>query len=115
MAEHDIPPEAGPAVISIYKNLVSEEEGFSTREAQWVARLYKIIAPPELVWYWANLYAEWEKISWMQGTIFNSRELDIMMILDVYYARDSRDIIKLLETDKDGYAHIRMWKLERKQ
>ncbi len=113
LAEHDIPPEAGPAVMSIYKKLVSENEGFSIGEAQWVARLYKIIEPPELVWYWANLYAEWEKISWMQGTTFHSNELDIMMMLDVYYARDNRDIIELLEIDKDDYAHIRIWKLER--
>jgi hypothetical protein len=42
--EHPIPPEAIPFVLNVWKLRVAREEGFTIREAKWVARLFRFSA-----------------------------------------------------------------------
>jgi len=90
LAEYSIPPEALPTVMSLYKKRLAEDDVLRIRDVLWVARLYKLIDPPDLVWDWASLYALEEMVSEIQGEPFNSSELDLEMISNPYYAREEQ-------------------------
>ena len=90
LAEHPIPPEAMPAVMSAYKKALAENGELTIREAQWIARLYKIIDSPDLVWDWAWAYAMDEWLAEITKTPFDTTKLDLEMIQDVYSARERR-------------------------
>lgn len=87
LSDHPIPPEAMPIVMSVYKKALAENEELTIREAQWIARLYKIIDPPDLVWDWAWEYAITEWISEVTNTPFDTTELDSKLISDIYCAQ----------------------------
>lgn len=97
LAEYNIPPEAMPAVMSVYKKRLAENDPLLIREALWVARLHNIIAPPDLVWDWAFLYAFNEMVSEIQGEPFDSRELDLEMIRNPQHARETQREIAIWE------------------
>lgn len=82
LVQHPIQPEAMPAVMRSYKEGLQEIRRLSIREAQWIARLYKVIAPPELVLPWAWKYALHERLSELVKRPFDTTRLDEMLLSD---------------------------------
>lgn len=104
-----IPPEAMPIVMSVYKKRLAEKDPLLIREALWIARLYNIVDPPDLVWDWAFLYALEEMVSEDLGKPFDSRELDMEMITDVYSARETQREIAIWEiAEKYGSDPVKL-------
>lgn len=100
LAEYDIPPEARPAVMSAYKRRLAEDDVLTIREALWIGRLYGVIEPKDLVCDYAFLYATEEMVSEIRGKPFDSRDLDIVMIQDVYHARETQREIAIWDIAK---------------
>jgi len=103
LVEHPIPPEAMPTVMAIYKKalpivkraketymIVPRERELTIREVQWIARLYKLIDDPDLLWDWAWLYAEQEWVAEVTGKPFDVPEFDLELMENPQYAIDMR-------------------------
>ena len=103
LVEYPIPLEAMPAVMSAYKKALVEKGELTIREAQWMARLYNVIDPPDLLGDWAWAYATKEWISKIINQPFNTEELDSKLISDIYYAQREHSESKR-QTDIWGIA-----------
>jgi len=112
LAEYEIPPEAMPMVMSVYKKRLAEKDEltkFTIREALWIARLYNIIEPKDLVYDWAFLYAGEEWVCEFLGKPFDNTKLDLEMIKDVYYARETRrEIVIWAIAEKYGADPVKL-------
>lgn len=109
LADYPIPPEALPTVMSFYKKRLAGDDVLLIREALWIARLCKIIDPPDLVWDWAFLYALEEMLSEIQGKPFNSTRLDLEMISNPYHAREvQREIAIWKIAEKYGADPVKL-------
>jgi len=72
-----IPPEAMPTVLRVWKFRVAREEGFTVREAKWVAYLSALITDVEELSSEADRYARFEFIYELAGySTFDSTHLD---------------------------------------
>lgn len=112
LAEYNIPPEALPVVMSFYKKRLAEDDVLTIREALWAARLCKIIDAPDLVWDWAFLYATDEMVSEILGKPFDSRELDLEMIRNPQYARETQREIAIWKiAEKYGADPVKLKEL----
>ena len=90
LAEYDIPPEAMPAIMWVYKKMFRESpQYFTIRQALWVARLYSIIESSDMVREWADVYAFREQVCWILGEPFFTRGLDVALIQYKYYGKMS--------------------------
>lgn len=90
LPKHPIPPEAMPVVMSAYKKALEERGELTIREAQWIARLYRIIDPPDLVLDWAFEYALQEWLSEITGEPIDTTELDLKIVSNPQSAQGSR-------------------------
>jgi len=90
LAQHPISPDAMPIVMSIYKKTLAGHGELTIREAQWIARLYKIIDDAELLWDWAWAYAMDEWLSEITNRPFDTTELDLELVRNPQYAQESR-------------------------
>jgi len=90
LVEYPIPSEAMPVVMSSYKKALAEKDELTVREAQWIARLHKIVDPPDLVLDWAYEYAMSEWLSEITNKPFDTTELDLKMVSNPQYAKDLR-------------------------
>jgi len=103
LLEHPIPPEAMPTVMAIYKKalpivkrgkqtymIVPREGELTIREAQWIARLYKLIDDPDLLWDWAWFYAQQEWLAEVTGKPFDFPEFDLELMENPQWARNER-------------------------
>jgi hypothetical protein len=107
LSEYPIPAEAMPTVMAIYRKapIVSRQltpegevvyrmlEGgrqLTIRQAQWIARLYKVIDDPDLLWDWAWSYAMQEWVAEVTGKPFFFPELDVELMENPQSARDER-------------------------
>ena len=90
LARHPIPPDAMPIVMSIYKKTLAGNDELTIRQAQWIARLYKILDHPELVWDWAWAYAMDEWLSEITNNPFDTTNLDLEMVRNPQYATERR-------------------------
>lgn len=90
-AKYPIPSEALPTVVAVYKKRLAENDVLTIREALWIGRLYGVIEPKDLVYDWAFLYATFEMVSEDKGEpFFDSKNLDMELIEDVYSARETQ-------------------------
>lgn len=90
--EYSIPPEAIPVVMSFYKKRLAKDEVLTIREALWIARLYKLVEPLDLVLDWAFLYSVEELMAEQKWAEFDTG-LDLKLIDDPEYAsRIKREI-----------------------
>lgn len=105
LVEYPIPSEAMPAVMSAYKKALAENGELTIREAQWIARFYKIIDPPDLVWDWAWAYATEEWLSNITNTPFDTTKLDLEMVRNPRYAQERRSVFE---------REIAIWKIAEK-
>lgn len=80
LVEHPIPPEAMPAVMLAYKKALAEKSELTVRQAKWIARLYKVIESPDLLWDWAWEYAMAEWLSEITNQPFDTTELDLQLV-----------------------------------
>jgi len=92
LAQHPIPPDAMPTVMSIYKKTLAGDGELTIRQVQWIARLYKVIDHPELVWDWAWAYAEDEWLSEVTNKPFDTTKLDLELLDNPHYATEQRRI-----------------------
>jgi hypothetical protein len=107
LSKYPIPAEAMPAVMAIYKKapIVSRKvtpEGqvvyrtlessreLTIREAQWIARLYKLIDDPDLLWDWAWFYAQQEWLAEVTGKSFFFPEFDLELMENPQWASNQR-------------------------
>ena len=88
LAEYNIPPEAMPTIIWVYKQMFRESpQHFTIRQALWVARLHSIIESSDVVRGWADTYAFREQVCWILGEPFFTRDIDVSLIQSIYYSR----------------------------
>jgi len=81
LAQHDIPPEALPAVIYIYeKRQRAWKIDFTIREVLWIARLCKTIDDLDFLERFASAYALRDKIDWILSNPVNTRGFDFMLL-----------------------------------
>ena len=77
--------------MAVYKKRLAENGVLTIREALWIGRLYGVIEPKDLVYDWAFLYATFEMVSEDKGEpFFDSKNLDMELIEDVYSARETQ-------------------------
>jgi hypothetical protein len=91
LAEHPLPAEAMPVVLAAYRKTLATLGGsdeLTVREAEWIARLYKVIDDPDLVRDWAWLYALAEWSAKVTGQPFITEEFDVELLTNPQYARD---------------------------
>lgn len=73
LANYEIPPEALPAVILIWgKTHEWCHEPLTIREAQWVARLYRVITNLDFLYSYAQIYASLERLAEITGRLPHS-------------------------------------------
>jgi len=107
LSKYPIPPEALPIVMAIYRKapttsreitpegevayvMLENSRALTIREAQWIARLYKVIDDPDLLWDWAWLYAQDEWVAEVTGKPFFFPEFDLELMENPQYATESR-------------------------
>jgi hypothetical protein len=93
LPEHPLPPDAMPVVMAAYRRTLATLGGsdeLTVREAEWIARLYKVIDDPDLVRDWAWLYAMQEWLADVTGQPFITEEFDVELIRNPQWARDER-------------------------
>jgi hypothetical protein len=71
--EYSIPADAIPLILEIKRNMY---EYITIRQAQWLARLYKVVSGSYFLCWWSQLYAAREQIFEIAGLPFNSADLD---------------------------------------
>ena len=97
-AKYPIPSEALPTVMAAYKKRLAKNDVLTIREALWMGRLYGVIEPKDLVYDWAFLYALWEMVSEdKKKPFFDSKDLDMELMEDVYCARETQREITIWE------------------
>ncbi|MFC2013364.1 hypothetical protein ACFLU8_00510 [Chloroflexota bacterium] len=80
LAEHEIPPQALPAVLNVWALTLEQNfPPFTIREAKWVARLSCVIETPFSLWWWANAVAHKERVMKVTGSYHTDRELDSVL------------------------------------
>jgi hypothetical protein len=95
LVEHPIPPEALSIVLKISTERKASPGSMlplTTRQAQWIGRLYTIVRPPLFkfdndIWYWAVLYSQEEWLSEIAGEVFDTTILDSTLVSDPTFAR----------------------------
>jgi hypothetical protein len=87
-----------------YRRLENSKE-LTIREAQWIAKLYKVIDDPDLLWDWAWLYARQEWLAEVTGEPFFFPEFDLELMENPQYARDIR---------RDSEREIAIWDIAEK-
>jgi uncharacterized protein YciI len=112
LLKYPIPPDAMPVVmaISTKSREISERQGphykvltpLTIRQAQWIARLYKIIDDPDLLWAWALEYANAEWISEVTNKSFDSTKLDLELI------RNPQCLAEVVKLKKEGMLVVRL-------
>jgi len=82
LAEREIFLEALPVVMQVWKQKQTWFEPLTIRQAQWVARLYRLIpADVVLITHWAELYALWERMGNLLGQKFESSAFDAALVM----------------------------------
>lgn len=94
LVEYPIPAEAMPAVMSAYKKTLAGNGELTIREAQWIARLHRIVDPLDLVWDWAWAYATEEWLSEITKQPFDTTKLDLEMARNPRYAQEKRSEVQ---------------------
>lgn len=81
LAKYNIPPEAVPVIMWVYRKRLREEEiHFTIRQALWIARLHTFFNPATDVEDWAFVYALREELCEILGAPFFTRDLDVEMM-----------------------------------
>lgn len=81
LSQYDIPPEALPIVMFIYKKRLRDDRPYFTiRKVLWIARLHKLVADPIVLEDMAEAYALREQINWILDSEPETRDLDIGVI-----------------------------------
>lgn len=80
--EPEIPSDAIPVLLKVWKQQLNWFEPFTIRQAKWVGRLYKII-PEDLVLLatWSQLYAITERMCSISGIDLNSESFDAALAM----------------------------------
>lgn len=80
--EPEIPSDAIPVLLKVWKQQLNWFEPFTIRQAKWVGRLYKVI-PEDLVLlaHWSYLYAITERMNSLIGTEVNSAPFDAALVM----------------------------------
>lgn len=95
LAEYEISPEALPVVLQIWRQRLAYFGPLTIRQAQWVARLYRLIPTDVvLIAHWAELYALWERMGNVLEQEFESSAFDAALVMRPW------ELITAILTDK---------------
>lgn len=107
-SKFEIPSDALPTVLKIWKQELNWFQPFTIRQAKWVARLYKVI-PEDLILlaYWSNLYAITERMCDMLSIDFNSESFDAALVMSPWELLTAlwTGAVKLTEATKEFPLH----------
>ena len=105
--QYPILPEALPTVLKVWKSRIEKGEGFTIREAKWMARLSRLITDIETLSAKTSQYARTELIYELIGQSFDSTYLDRLLMGLPVTLTTPRSLLPFLAEQEDGLAQIR--------
>ena len=95
LRNYEIPPDALPTVLRVWKLCLATEREFTIRDARWVARLSATVKDVVKLSYWARRYASSELVCQVSNQRFDSSALDAYLVMGSWELPTARWVGKL--------------------
>ena len=79
--KYELPADAIPFVIKVWRYAKNTNEHFTVIQAKWVARLYRLWEDITLLWYHSNWYSELQRTSIVSNETFNTFYPDTQLFM----------------------------------